>query len=166
MQLDIVIQEILQREGDAIIRDLQSAMVSTGANASRRTSASLLNEVSASGISRATMTISGGEGWKFVEQGRGATKKNQNGILLPIIKQWIKDKGIAIPNGYTLDSFAFVVTRKIHKQGTNLWISQTRRDIYSSVINEERINSITSQVTKSFIANATSDVVQALKNKL
>ena len=166
MQLDKVIEDILKKEGDAIIRDLQSAMVSTGANASGRTSASLLNEVSASGISRATMTISGGEGWKFVEQGRGATKKNQNGVLLPIIKQWIKDKGIATPEGFTEDSFAYVVTRKIHQQGTNLWIKQTRRDIYTSVINEERINSITSQITKTFIVNATSDVVEALKKKL
>lgn len=166
MQLDKVIEEILKKEGDAIIRDLQSAMASTGANASGRTSASLLNEVSGSGISRATMLITGGDGWKFVEQGRGATKKNQNGVLLPIIKQWIKDKGIQIPQGYTEDSFAFVVTRKIHNQGTNLWIKQTRRDIYTSVINEERINSITSQITKTFIANATSDVVTALKNKL
>jgi hypothetical protein len=166
MQLDIVIEEILKKEGDAIIRDLQSAMASTGANASGRTSASLLNEVSASGISRATMLITGGIGWKFVEQGRGKTKEDGNGELLGIIKQWIKDKGIATPEGFTEDSFAYVVTRKIHQQGTNLWIKQTRRDIYTSVINEERINSITSQITKTFIVNATSNVVEALKKKL
>lgn len=166
MQLEIVIQDILKKEGDAIIRDLQSAMASTGANASGKTSQSLLNEVSSSGISRATMLITGGKGWEFVEQGRGVTKKNQNGILQPIIQQWIKDKGIAIPEGYTIESLAFVITRSIHKRGTQLYYTKTRRDIYTSVINEERINSITSQVTKTFIANATSDVVTALKNKL
>lgn len=166
MQLDIVIQELLQREGDAIIRDLQSAMVSTGVNASGKTSASLLNEVRATGISRTTMLITGGEGWKFVEQGRGATLKSQNGVLYPIIKQWVKDKGIAIPNGYTLESLAFVITRKIHQEGTYAFRMNARRDIYTSVITEERINSITSQVTKTFIANATSDVVRALKKKI
>jgi len=85
MQLDIVIQEILQREGDAIIRDLQSAMVSTGANASGKSSASLINEVSESGLSRATMTITGNQSWNWMEQGRGVTKKNQNGILKIVI---------------------------------------------------------------------------------
>lgn len=166
MQLDIVIQELLQREGDAIIRDLQSAMVSAGANASGKSSASLMNEVKGSGISRATMTITGSESWNWMEQGRGVTKKNQNGVLKPIIEQWIKDKGIQIPSGFTLESFAFVITRSIHKRGTKLFYTQTRRDIYTSVITEERINSITSQITKTFIANATSNVVEALKKKI
>jgi hypothetical protein len=166
MQLDIVIEEILKKEGDAIIRDLQSAMASTGANASGKTSASLLNEVSASGISRATMTISGGKGWEFVEQGRRKTENDGDGRLLGIIKQWMIDKGVTIPEGYTLESFAFVVTRSIHRRGTKLNYTKTRRDIYTSVINEERINSITSQITKTFIVNATSNVVEALKKKL
>lgn len=166
MQLEVVIQDILKKEGDAIIRDLQSAMASTGANASGRTSQSLLNEVSSSGISRATMLITGGVGWQFVEQGRRKTENNGNGELKGIIKQWMIDKGVTIPEGYTLESFAFVVTRSIHRRGTKLNYTKTRRDIYTSVINEERINSITAQVTKTFIANATSDVVTALKNKL
>lgn len=166
MQLDIVIQELLQREGDAIIRDLQSAMVSTGANASGKSSASLMNEVKESGLSRSTMTITGNKSWEWMEQGRGVTKKNQNGILQPLIEQWIKDKGIAIPSDYTLESFAFVITRSIHRRGTKLFYTKTRRDIYTSVINEERINSITSQITKTFIANATSNVVDALKKKI
>lgn len=56
--------------------------------------------------------------WFYRNFGRGPTQNTSGkGELKKKIRQWIDDKGI-VPNGkITKDELAFLVTRKIHKEG-------------------------------------------------
>lgn len=136
------IEQLFAKEGSNFVRELQSMMVQTGANASGKTSASLQS------ITRRTdnsvgLTVDGGIGWAFVEQGRGATKnKSGKGVLRGIIRQWIDDKGITPDEGMTKDTLAFLITRAIHKRGTLLHFLGERREIYTSVITESAITQL------------------------
>lgn len=151
---------LFQKEGDAIIRDLRALMSSTGANASGKTSASLLNEVTATEGS-ARMLITGGTGWAFVEQGRGRTRRKGNGQLRGIIKQWIDDKGIQPEEGMTKDTLSFLITRAIHSRGTLLYLLQERREIYTAVLTEDRLKKV-EELAKERVTSAVES--QLLKN--
>jgi hypothetical protein len=130
------------KEGNKFIRELQTMMIQTGANASGRTSASLLSTTSRTNTS-VNLMVDGGIGWAFVEQGRGATRnKNGKGILRGIIRQWIDDKGITPDEGMTKDTLAFLITRAIHQRGTLLHFLGERREIYTTVLTESAITQL------------------------
>lgn len=46
-----------------------------------------------------------------------------------IIRQWVDDKGISVPNP---DSFAYLVARKIATEGTEMYRTGQKKDIYST----------------------------------
>lgn len=81
--------------------------------------------------------------------GRGKTKKKGkpgDPTLYTQIKKWIVDKGIdKISKDISLNSLAYLITRKIHAEGTNRseWLK-----VYEEVITPERINQIIDRVTE------------------
>ena len=91
--------------------------------------------------------------------GRGKTKKKGKAgepTVLEQIKIWIQDKGIAAQaiakakpqtekaKKNLLNGLAYVITRKIHEQGTN---SESWLRIYEQVITPERIESIIERIS-------------------
>lgn len=46
-----------------------------------------------------------------------------------IIRQWVDDKGIRVPNP---DSFSYLVARKIAREGTEMYRTGQKKDIYST----------------------------------
>lgn len=157
------IQNVVEVELRQMVLDLQGAMVSSGANASGKTSASLQVE-SKRTQSAVISQITGGDGWKFVEQGRGPTRVKGNGVLRGLIRQWIMDKGIVPEDGISIDSLAFVITRAIHQRGTLLHFLGERRDIYTSVVNDEAIQRIQDKIGDVITLQVSSDIVKAFKN--
>lgn len=156
------IEAVVTKELQDIVLDLQANMVSTGANASGRTSQSLKVESNLS-ATRVVSQITGGTGWAFVEQGRGRTQRNGNGQLKGIIRQWIIDKGITPEQGMTIDSLAFVITRAIHRRGTLLHLLGERREIYSNVVTTERIDRITERIGDEIALQVSSDIINMFK---
>lgn len=81
--------------------------------------------------------------------GRGPTKnkgKSGDPTVLEQIKKWIKVKGIRpIKNDISLNSLAYLITRKIHEEGTKRseWLK-----IYEQVITPERINQIIDRISE------------------
>ena len=81
--------------------------------------------------------------------GRGKTKKSGKSgepTLLEQIKKWIKNKGIAATlKDISVNSLAYLITRKIHKEGTKRseWLK-----VYEQVITPERILSIIKRVSE------------------
>ena len=74
-----------------------------------------------------------GASWIYhLEHGRGPTKSStpSNPTLLEAIKQWITAKG--------LDLNPYAVAKKIHKFGTKLYREGKTRDIYTSIINDDK----------------------------
>jgi hypothetical protein len=84
-----------------------------------------------------------------LEYGRGKSLGGQKGKgkLIKQIKKWIKDKGIVsnIKNDKNNNTLAFLITRKIHREG---WDRKDRKGVklISNVITEARINKIINNV--------------------
>jgi hypothetical protein len=136
--------DILIKNGQEIVKDLQSNLNSLGVNASGRLSRSLESNVKET-PDMAELTISGLGYWFFVQNGRKA------GGRPPVssIRQWIDDKGIT-PNGISKDSLAFLIARKIGDAGTALYRGQGRyENVFSSVINESLIDRIEKELLDS-----------------
>lgn len=143
--LDQEINRILNEESASIIAEIQALIISTGANASGKTSQSLESKISVT-KNKIKFEISGGQGFEFIERGRRKTKKDGDGKLIDIIKQWIDDKGITPDDGMTKDGLAYVITRAIHQRGTLLNFLKETRKIQSAVLTTKRINSVIDKV--------------------
>jgi hypothetical protein len=107
-----------------------------------------------------------------IEIGRKPTVNGGSGVLRSIIRKWIEDKKI-IPKpdeqGRTItkDSLAFLITRKIHREGTLL--NSIKKDFYgrtnptqiiTGVINDGRLDSLKRELITSFVFQ----IKQDLKN--
>lgn len=103
-------------------------------------------------------SIVGASYFYVLEKGRGKSKKSQGGILKNNIKSWILAKGITPSGKVSLDNLAYLITRKIHEDGTQLWRSGGRTDIYSNVITRENI--------KKMIKEIGVDVMSKIKSQL
>jgi len=101
--------------------------------------------------------------WEWVipawETGRGPTKKGGDGALFRGIRRWlvaknIKPKGKYKDENKALDSAAYVISQKIHKEGTALWNSRdsrfsgNRSMTISDFINDKNINTFIKQFSE------------------
>lgn len=152
------IEAILEREGNRLVLDLQAMMVSTGANASGRTSKSL-EVITRSTSTSVGMSVQGGIGWAFVEQGRGVTRRTGDGAVRRAIRQWIDDKGIIPESGISKDALAYVISRAIHERGTLLHLLNERREIYTNVITDQYIDNIVSEIGNEVQLQVASDII-------
>jgi hypothetical protein len=75
-----------------------------------------------------------------LETGRSPTKNktaSPNGTLRDVIHKWIIDKGIIPDGGISTKSLAFLITRKIHAEGTQLFRDGGNSGVISDAINEQ-----------------------------
>jgi hypothetical protein len=102
---------------------------------------------------------------QYFEQGRGATKSQEASVptLRERILEWIKVKPVAVWDGYTKESMAYVIARKIHRQGVS-WHKKSERKIYSDVINRESITLLLKTLAKFQSAQATSEIERITKD--
>lgn len=124
--------ETLSDWADGLVKRIRHNLQATGTNASGKTSESLEYEVDSDGV-----TIYGRPYFQGVEIGRpgGKVPRNFSGIIL----QWMQDKGIDGKFGDTDSqkrSAAYLIARKIANDGTRLWNSGGRTDIYSEAVDE------------------------------
>ncbi|MBO7226552.1 MAG: hypothetical protein J6V33_03095 [Bacteroidales bacterium] len=57
------------------------------------------------------------EYWRYIEFGRRKTVNHGDGKLQEKILRWIDEKGITPKDGISKKSLAFLITRKIHREG-------------------------------------------------
>lgn len=83
-----------------------------------------------------------GAGYIFaLETGRKPTEAGGNGSLRSRIRQWIDEKGIT-PEGISKDSLAFLITRKIHQEGTELYRIGGNSGILTDAVNEAELQKV------------------------
>ena len=131
-------------------KEIQSAMTAGGVNASGRTSASLKVEPYAGGV----RLVSGGEKiapFETLETGRKAGKVPFG--FTAILVQWSRDKGIGFSTESKRRSFAYLLGRKIAREGTERH-RQPRNDIYTPAVTE---------AVKEIRATIGANVVQIIK---
>lgn len=78
------------------------------------------------------------------------------------IEQWIIDKGITLENNIKASSLAFLIARKIAKEGTK-YFRDGGTDLIQSVITPERIQQIISKVREIDVVTMTNGLIQQLK---
>jgi len=136
--MDTVPRIILQEELEALRLSIIGNHLKAGQKASGRTAASLRVEVSED-----SGTLWGRNAFGVLETGRkgGRVPKDFQGIIM----QWMRDKGIhAAPIPYLTDRphkytpqqrgelrMSYLIARKIRKEGTRLFRTGGRSDIYT-----------------------------------
>lgn len=128
-------KKVLQEELEALRLRIIDNHVRAGQHASGRTSSCLHVSVDENhGI------LFGRQAFAVLEEGRRPGKVPKG--FYQIIQQWVKDKNIQVENP---KSFAYLVSRKIAREGTELYRNGGRDDIYSRDI-EETIKNIMNRV--------------------
>ena len=153
---------ILTEELEALKKKIITQHFDAGQKASGRTAASLRVEVTED-----EGTLYGRSPFDTLETGRKPGKVPQS--FQAIIRKWMADKGIeAAPIPYKTDrphkytpqergnlSLAFLIARKIRREGTRLFRNGGRNDIYSNVIPAaiEKIQSRIAELLKLEVGN-------------
>ena len=118
------VQNIIFEELEDLRKRIISNIDSTGRRASGRTSGSMHTDVSENrGILFGRMTFG------TLETGRKSGKVPAG--FYQIIKQWVIDKGISFDSQSERNSFAYLVSRKIAREGTQLYRTGGEADVYN-----------------------------------
>ena len=128
------VQNIIFEELEDLRKRIISNIDSTGRRASGRTSGSMHTDVSENrGI------LFGRMAFETLETGRKPGKVPAG--FYQIIKQWVIDKGISFDSQSERNSFAYLVSRKIAREGTQLYRTGAEADVYTTEVPEtiERI---------------------------
>lgn len=128
------VQNIVFEELEDLRKRIISNIDSTGRKASGRTSGSMHTDISENrGI------LFGRMAFGTLETGRKSGKVPAG--FYQIIKQWVIDKGISFDSQSERNSFAYLVSRKIAREGTQLYRTGAEADVYTTEVPEtiERI---------------------------
>lgn len=128
------VQNIIFEELEDLRKRIISNIDSAGRKASGRTSGSMHTDISENrGI------LFGRMAFGTLETGRKSGKVPAG--FYQIIKQWVIDKGISFDSQSERNSFAYLVSRKIAREGTQLYRTGAEADVYTTEVPEtiERI---------------------------
>ena len=128
------VQNIIFEELEDLRKRIISNIDSTGRKASGRTSGSMHTDISENrGI------LFGRMAFGTLETGRKSGKVPAG--FYQIIKQWVIDKGISFDSQSERNSFAYLVSRRIAREGTQLYRTGAEADVYTTEVPEtiERI---------------------------
>lgn len=100
--------------GQLIVENMRESLFSKGISSSGTLAASIKPLVKVDPGKATTLSIELAAYAQFVEEGRRKGAKQPPSTA---IKEWILAKGIAKPQKYSLDSFAFVIARSISRKG-------------------------------------------------
>jgi|LakMenEpi03Aug12_release.lakeMendotaPanAssembly.Ray.scaffolds.fasta_scaffold372272_2 hypothetical protein len=143
-----------------LISDLRKSLDAAGTTASGKTKESL-NSV----ISLGSYKLFGRAFIYGLEYGRKKTTGGGNGSLKGIILKWINDKGIIPRDNIKKETLAFLIARKIHRQGdllhrtgTNFRGMNKPTGIINSVINDGRIKELSKRLILDFVKSAKTEI--------
>lgn len=123
------VQNIIFEELEDLRKRIISNIDSSGRRASGRTSESMRTDVSENrGV------LFGRMAFGTLETGRKPGKVPAG--FYQIIKQWVIDKGISFDSQSERNSFAYLVSRKIAREGTQLYRRGADTDVYTAEVPE------------------------------
>ena len=155
----MTVEQVLDKEFELVMEDIKQAYIDKGMKATGKTSDSIEN------VSKGeTGKLIADQNIEALEKGRSPTSKGNSGgeTLVDIIKKWIVDKGVVnrIRGNITISSLAFLIARKIHKEGWNR-SEHGGLNLISDVFTDKRIQSIINKVGES----ATISFVTRIENE-
>lgn len=123
------VQNIVFEELEDLRKRIISNIDNSGRRASGRTSESMRTDVSENrGV------LFGRMAFGTLETGRKPGKVPVG--FYQIIKQWVIDKGISFDSQSERNSFAYLVSRKIAREGTQLYRRGADTDVYTAEVPE------------------------------
>jgi hypothetical protein len=143
--------KVLKKFGESLVADISQSIEQSGISASGDLQRSIYYKLTDN-----RLTVYGAPYAKTAEEGRGPTQK-AGGDLRSQIRRWIDDKGI-IPDGITKDSLAFLISRKIHREGTALFngtdfYGRTKPSmVIEGVVQDGRIDDLKQDLIKTYVA--------------
>lgn len=90
--------------------------------------------------------------------GRGPTRQGNKGepTLVQRIEQWLRNRGIRpLESGMKISSLAFLIARKIHREGTN---KDNHLEVFEKILTPERIQKIIDRVAAFNVSLFVNDV--------
>jgi len=150
--------DILQSFAARFIQDLRESMDSSGVTASGN-----FNKTLKATVTPNTVVVEGERYAGAIELGRKPTSGGGNGELRKAIRSWIDDKGIN-PADISKDSLAFIITRKIHREGTKLYrgtdsYGRTKPSrVITGVIEDGRIEKLAQSVVLDVISQFRTEI--------
>lgn len=143
------IKQQFDKFGQSLISEIRSKIDSSGARATGKSGASLRDE-----STEDSFTLYGNRSFKFIEVGRG------KGKYPPInnIYEWLVAKNIQ-PDGISQRSLAYLIARKIGREGSKLYRENNVRDIYTQAI-DTHLKELFQEVTIASKAAITNDLAR------
>lgn len=153
-----MVDDVLEKYGKLVVSELRDAIKNKplprkGGNSSVANASGNLEKTLNYEVENGVLKVYANQYIGAIIFGRKPTTNSGNGILKVKIRQWIDDKGIVPKDNITKDTLAFLITRKIHKEGTSLYPQGS--DLLSSIVTDKLISDIKSDIFLEF-----SDVVK------
>lgn len=157
------IKPILEQFTEALKKDIKIVV-------GKRFSSSIESEVSENSLS-----ITGSSFIPVLIYGRKPTSPNApkgNPTFQQVIYSWIQDKGIqakADKQGKVMNqlSLSWAISTYIHRHGDILYnyvkSGGAPKDIFSTIINQKRLDSLTNTIGAMFTQSVSSDIIKDLK---
>ena len=95
--------------------------------------------------------------------GRGKTKSAGSGgqSLRSLIRKWIDDKGITPTDGISKDSLAFLIARKIHREGITVPNQYNDGRLLKDVFGKNSIDTLKNKIGNFYTTQTTSNIQEA-----
>ncbi len=132
---------ILNSNGKQIVTDLQKSMSSKRLDASGDTSKSISYSVEET-LTKGVLKITANRSIGALQHGRRAGRMPPRDV----IRQWIDSKPINVAQGMTKDQLAFLIQRKIGREGIKVPNRFNPGGVISDVINDQLIDKIFKEV--------------------
>ncbi len=145
---------ILSQTGTTVVDQIRQNLASSGTNATGRTSSSLRFEV-IDQTDKQILRIIGKPYFKVVETGRKPTPEytNPSKDFVESIRQWCIARGKD-------EKAAYGIAKSIHQKGTKLFRSGGREDIFTNVITDDPVASVSKSVLTQFTNEYLKNVVK------
>lgn len=97
--------------------------------------------------------------------GRKATSASSGGAitLRQAIREWIDNKGIIPRDGISKNSLAFIISRKIHREGITVPNAYNSGKLISNAINTQSLNDLSESVKEFLATMVKTEVLTAIK---
>ncbi len=156
--------ELLKSFATDTVSDIRQSMDVSGVTASGKFNRSLESDVTDKEVLITGLKYAGA-----IESGRKPSSGG-TGVLRELIRSWIDDKGIIPTGGITKDSLSYLITRKIHKEGTRLYNgadfygrSKPSR-VITGVVKDGRIQELGSDLMLNYVKQIKSEIFNGINS--
>ena len=157
--------DIIKSFAETYIKDVRESMDSKGVTASGNFNKSLTYTQS-----DRELVVEGAAYAGAIEFGRKPSGGGGSGVLRGLIRKWIDDKGITPRDNISKDSLAFLITRKIHQEGTALFRGQDSygrskpSKVIQGVTEDGRIDKLRKDLALNIIEQIKTDLIDPNPN--